>query len=126
MKKIVALAALTLPAFILGVAVSGCGGGGGGGATASLTPSNSSGAGRSVAETGTVVYNGLEGGFYGIVGDSGSRFDPIGLAPEFQKAGLRVRFQARAHDDMASFHMWGTMIEIESIEVVATPSNTGS
>ncbi len=65
---------------------------------------------------GTVQYVDLEGGFYGIVGDDGQRFDPTNLSDEFKEDGLRVRFRARTRDDLMSIRMWGTLVEIVSIE----------
>jgi hypothetical protein len=72
-----------------------------------------------VAGNGTVEYIELEGGFYGIVADDGKKYDPINLAPEFQQDGLRVRFEARVRKDLASTHMWGTIVEITRIEKLA-------
>ncbi|MFH0990895.1 MAG: hypothetical protein V1799_12850 [bacterium] len=66
--------------------------------------------------TGTVTYIDLEGGFYGITGDDRKHYDPINLAQEFKKDGLRVRIEARERNDMGSIHMWGTLIEIHTIE----------
>ncbi len=66
--------------------------------------------------TGTVRFIPIEGGFYGIVGNDGEHYDPINLGKEFQVDGLRVRFEAKKRDDQASFHMWGTLIEIINIE----------
>jgi len=66
--------------------------------------------------TGTVEYIGLEGGFYGIVGDDGDGYDPSGSLPqEFAVDGLRVSFSVRICEDCASFHMWGYVVEIISI-----------
>lgn len=36
-----------------------------------------------ISETGTVKYIDLEGGFFGIIGDSGKNYDPINLSEEF-------------------------------------------
>ncbi|MEW6118051.1 MAG: hypothetical protein AB1553_14305 [Nitrospirota bacterium] len=69
-----------------------------------------------IAETGTVKYINLEGGFYGIIGDSGVRYDPTNLQKEFKVDGLRVRFTAKHQTSAVSFHMWGTLIDIISIE----------
>ncbi len=69
-----------------------------------------------INRTGTVRFNPIEGGFYGIESDTGERYDPINLHKEFQVDGLRVRFEGRKREDMASFHMWGTLIEIIKIE----------
>ncbi len=72
--------------------------------------------GDTFVSTGTVVFLALEGGFYGIKGDDGNKYDPINLSAEFQKDGLRVRFEAKELTDRASFHMWGKIIEIKHIE----------
>jgi hypothetical protein len=72
--------------------------------------------GGGIVETGTVKHITLEGGFYGIIGDSGARYDPINMPKEFKIDGLRVRFTAKRQTGAVSFHMWGTLIEIISIE----------
>lgn len=69
-----------------------------------------------IEETGTVQFVELEGGFYGIVTDDGQRYDPTNLAEAYQEDGLRVRFRARERDDMASIRMWGSIVEIISIQ----------
>jgi len=71
---------------------------------------------ETISGTGTIKFIYLEGGFYGIIGDNGDHYDPINLNQEFQVDGLRVRFEAKIRDDLASFHMWGTIIEIIKIE----------
>ncbi|MFQ5865773.1 MAG: hypothetical protein ACE5IW_11150 [bacterium] len=68
-----------------------------------------------INETGTITFIQLEGGFYGIVGDNGENYLPVNLASEFQEDGLRVRFEARIRDDLASIYMWGTLIQIIEI-----------
>jgi hypothetical protein len=72
--------------------------------------------GQPIKTTGTIKRQGIEGGFWGIVGDDGQNYDPQNLAPEFQKEGLRVSFEAETRPDAASFHMWGTIVEIKSIK----------
>jgi hypothetical protein len=71
-----------------------------------------------ISTTGTVRFQEMEGGFWGIIGDDGNKYDPMGLSPEFQKDGLRVRFEATPETDMMSTHMWGTMINLSHIEVM--------
>ena len=58
----------------------------------------------------------FEGGFYGIAGDDGKHYDPTNLSPEFQKDGLRVRFEAKTLEGMASYHQWGTLVELITIQ----------
>jgi hypothetical protein len=67
---------------------------------------------------GTVVFVPLEGGFYGIVGEDGRRYDPINLADSLRKDGLKVRIKALSVEHGASFHMWGQRIEIVEISIL--------
>jgi len=64
---------------------------------------------------GTVRYISVEGGFYGIVGDDGKRYDPVNLPDPFRENNLRVRFRGKVVKDRISFHMWGELFEIEKI-----------
>ena len=75
-------------------------------------------AARVINETGTVRYQDLEGGFYGIIGDGGAHYDPTNLPAASQVEGLRVRFVAHTVDNGVSYHMWGTIIRIESIQAL--------
>jgi hypothetical protein len=68
--------------------------------------------------TGTVVHVDLEGGFWGIIGDDGKRYDVANLPKEFRKQGLRVRFAGKVRPDRVSFHMWGVIVEVVSIEKI--------
>ena len=74
--------------------------------------------------TGTIVYNEIEGGFYGIRADDGKKYNPVNLDPSFRKDGLRVRFDANLKKGMVGIHMWGEYVEILRIEkLTATESN---
>lgn len=78
-----------------------------------------------ISGTGTVKFIDLEGGFYGIVGDDGKKYDPTNLDQQFKEDGLRVRFEAKIRRDIASIHMWGTIIELTKIEKLEpTAKNT--
>jgi len=65
--------------------------------------------------TGTVKYISLEGGFYGITTDDNKNLDPLNLSKEFQVDGKRIYFKYVEKKEMASFHMWGVIIEILEI-----------
>jgi len=65
--------------------------------------------------TGTVKYISLEGGFYGITTDDNKNLDPLNLSKEFQVDGKRIYFKYVEKKEMASFHMWGAIIEILEI-----------
>ena len=81
-----------------------------------LFQSCSTDSGDNFSVTGTIVFLSFEGGFYGIKGDDGRSYDPINLPVEFRKEGMRVRFEAKELRDRASFHMWGTIVELVHIE----------
>jgi hypothetical protein len=68
--------------------------------------------------TGTVRFQEMSGGFWGIVADDGRNFDPMGLDAKFQKDGLRVRFEATPDPDRMSTHMWGTIVNLKRIEKI--------
>ncbi len=62
--------------------------------------------------TGTVRFINVEGGFYGIVGDDGAKYDPVNLDESFKVEGQRVRYRLKVASDRVSFHMWGTIVEV--------------
>ena len=64
----------------------------------------------------TVRYLPLEGGFFGLVASDGHQYDPTNLSQEFQQDGLAVRATLRPLRGVASFRMWGTIVEIVAIE----------
>jgi len=68
--------------------------------------------------TGTVRFISLEGGFYGILTDDAKHFDPINLTKEFQVDGKRIFFRFVEKKDMASFHMWGTIVELFNVRAL--------
>ena len=74
-----------------------------------------------IATTGTVVHQEIEGGFFGIVADDSTKYDPIEIAPAFQKDGLRVKFSARPANNGMSTHMWGVRVELTGIAVLPPP-----
>lgn len=81
-----------------------------------LVASCATDSGDNIIGTGKVVYLSFEGGFYGIRGDDGRNYDPINLPEELRVDGLRVRFEAKEIKNQASFHMWGTIVELVHIQ----------
>lgn len=67
---------------------------------------------RIIETTGTVTWVSLEGPFYGIIADDGTRYDPLNLPDEYAHDGFRIGFTGTEEPDMASIHMWGTIITI--------------
>jgi hypothetical protein len=69
-----------------------------------------------ISAQGTVQFIELEGGFWGIIGVDGKHYDVVNLPKEFQQQGLRVKFTGRVRPSQISFHMWGVIVEIMSVE----------
>ena len=65
-----------------------------------------------VSGVGVIVFLNFEGGFFGIIADDGSHYDPINLPDGFKINGLIVEFLAKILHDMGSFHMWGEIVEL--------------
>jgi inhibitor of cysteine peptidase len=68
--------------------------------------------------SGTITYLDLEGGFFGIIGDDGQKYDPVNLEAKYQKDGLRVAFVPEPVKDAAGIHMWGTMVNLVQVEEI--------
>jgi inhibitor of cysteine peptidase len=67
---------------------------------------------------GTVTHQDLEGGFYGILGDDGKKYDPLNLDGKYQVDGLRVAFEATEVQGTAGIHMWGTVVNLSFIDEI--------
>lgn len=72
--------------------------------------------------TGTIVYNDFEGGFYGIIADNLPfpirHLNPINLPQEYREDGLRVWFKVQLRPDLPNFQLWGIMVEILEIHKI--------
>jgi hypothetical protein len=65
-----------------------------------------------VEVTGVVHHQGLEGGFWGIIGDNGQKYYPLNLPEELKQAGGRVKLSVRIRKDVVTTKMWGTPVQI--------------
>jgi hypothetical protein len=111
---------------VAGMGAGGCGasGQGGGGRDVSSTPTNSVDSNpiptpadpTLLTRNGTVRYLDLEGGFWGLVADDSTRYDPGTLDERFRVDGLRVRFDARVNSGQMSTRQWGTLVTIVRID----------
>ncbi len=72
--------------------------------------------GQSITITGIVRHVPLEGGFYGIEGRDGTKYDPVNLPGEYRQDGLAVQAKVTPVTDMMSIRMWGRMVRIVSIQ----------
>lgn len=68
--------------------------------------------------TGTIRYQNIGMGFYGIEGNNGKQYQPLNLDAAFAKDGLKVVVSARQLD-VETMEMWGRPIEIQKIEKVS-------
>jgi len=66
---------------------------------------------------GTVTYQSIEGGFWGIETKSGKQYRPINMPEQLKSSGANVEVVA-AEADVMSFIMWGTPIRIISFSTL--------
>lgn len=66
--------------------------------------------------TGTVVYQDLEGGFWGIIGDDNQQYRPVDELPaSVQIDGRRVEVDLEPAN-VVSITMWGRNVHIHEIK----------
>lgn len=61
---------------------------------------------------GTVTYQDLSGGFWGIIDEKGNKWKPTQMPEALQTDGLEVELKAKKVEGGMSIFMWGTTIEI--------------
>ncbi|AWB56515.1 hypothetical protein DBO93_02315 [Colwellia sp. Arc7-D] len=72
-------------------------------------------------QRGRVQFLNLEGGFYGIITDSGQKILPMNMAKEFAQNGAIVRIKGKVKNVM-TIQQWGTPFTISEIELIS-PGN---
>ena len=65
---------------------------------------------------GTIKYQSLGTGFWGIIGQDGQKWRPNNLPEQLQKEGTQVSLQAKKAKEQFSIFMWGTAIDIINVE----------
>lgn len=65
---------------------------------------------------GSIAYKEFEGGFWAVDADDGRKFFPLNLPETFRQDGLKVRVEANEKSDVMDVHMYGTVIEIVTID----------
>jgi hypothetical protein len=76
-------------------------------------------------QRGRVQFLNLEGGFYGIITDSGKKILPMNMAKEFAQNGAVVRIKGKVKDVM-TIQQWGTPFTITEIELITPGSKNNS
>ena len=72
---------------------------------------------KSISITGRAIYNGTEGGFWGIE-SNGKKYEPINMPEQLKTHGARVKIKAQTLEGASSMNMWGTIIRITSFETL--------
>ncbi|MEL6670645.1 MAG: hypothetical protein AAFR61_00490 [Bacteroidota bacterium] len=66
--------------------------------------------------TGTVTYVDISGGFWGIEGDDGQKYQPVdGLPAQYRKEGQRIEAKVSPSQGFSLF-MWGRDVKINNIK----------
>ncbi len=68
--------------------------------------------------TGTVKFIDIEGGFYGIISDDGTKLDPLNLSVDYQEDGLRIKAGISIKKNVVTIRMWGTPVQINQIQKI--------
>jgi len=69
-------------------------------------------------QTATVIFVKLEGGFYGLLAQDGSKLLPINLAPQYQIPNTTLNIQGKKIEDMMTIQQWGVPFEIINVELI--------
>ena len=62
-----------------------------------------------------VSYKSFEGGFYALDATDGRHFDPMNLPDAYHHDGVSVHFTGLVRSDLASFHMYGSIVQLTRI-----------
>lgn len=68
-------------------------------------------------QRGRVQFLNIEGGFYGIISDSGEKILPMNMPIEFAQNGAIVRIKGKVKNVM-TIQQWGTPFTITEIELI--------
>lgn len=61
---------------------------------------------------GTVRYQQLGTGFWGIIGEDGREWRPVNMPEQIKKEGAKVRITARPAEEDMSIFMWGEAVRV--------------
>ncbi len=67
---------------------------------------------------GTVVFNNIEGGFYGIILNNNMKLQPLNLDEEYNVDSLKLKFNYTEHHAVESIYMWGQPVELSNVETI--------
>ena len=68
--------------------------------------------------TGKIVRVNISGGFWGIEGDDGRKYQPSDSIPSrYQRDGLKIKAEVQPSNDFTIF-MWGQSVKVSRIEAL--------
>ncbi len=68
--------------------------------------------------TGTIVFKGMEGGFYALDADDGRKFMPQGMNKALLKHGMKVQVSGIILKDMLTFQQYGEILKVTEAVVI--------
>lgn len=68
--------------------------------------------------SGTVVYQNLSGGFWGIEDSKGKQWRPIKMPKALQKEGQSITAEVEEVEEEMSIFMWGTPVKVVSFDKI--------
>lgn len=75
---------------------------------------------------GTIIFQDIEGGFFGVLSDDGHQYLPEDIPRDLQVNGTRVSFVFKPVTDRVSIFMWGDPVAKISLQALNDASNTSS
>jgi len=67
---------------------------------------------KSKSITGTVTYQNLGTGFWGIIDEKGNEWRPVHMPEQLKQEGKKVTVTIREVEEGMSIFMWGTPVEV--------------
>lgn len=68
--------------------------------------------------TGQILFQKMEGGFYGFIANNGDKYTPSGLNNEYRKNGLIVELKVELMPDLITTTQFGKSVKVLEIKVL--------
>lgn len=68
--------------------------------------------------TGQILYQAIEGGFFGFIANNGDKYTPRGLDNKYRQNGLIVELKAELIPDIVTTTQFGKVIKVLEIKVI--------
>jgi hypothetical protein len=73
----------------------------------------------------TVNYYDFEGGFYGLISQTGDKLLPMNLAKQYKLQGTVLKVKGELIKDMMTIQQWGRPFRIIDVELIKLGQSTG-